>query len=395
MTPLWRNRDFLLLQGGQLFSLFGSSMSSIAYPLLALSVTGSAAQTGYVGGAVFLPLLLFNLPAGVVADRHDRRALMIAADLVGALTVGGLAALVLAHRVELWMIIAAAFVDSSASVFFRAGSAGAFRAVVPPAQLADAASTAQARSAVVRIGAPPAGGALFGAARAIPFVADAVSYAVSTASLLLMRTRFQEERGPGERPRLKEGIAYFWRMPFLRTTVSLIAVSNLAASGIPLAIIVLAHRAGMSSAAIGVLIAVAGGATLLGSLASPFLRRLFPMRAVLLSEFWAPLVYTAFLLHPSVYVLTACFAAHAFTFPSTDSAVAAYSYALIPDQLLGRALAASNTLRAASAPIGPLAAGLLLSHGSARTAVVVLAAPVLVAAALGTAGSSLRTLPEL
>ena len=90
------------------------------------------------------------------------------------------------------------------------------------------------------------------------------------------------------------------------------------------------------------------------------------MRAILLSEFWMGLVYGAFLVYPSVYVLAACAALHAFWFPNTDSAMAAYSYALIPDRLLGRAMAASNTLRAASAPIGPLLAGLLLAHTTPR-----------------------------
>src|SRR5207237_686738 len=67
-----------------------------------------------------------------------------------------------------------------------------------------------------------------------------------------------------------------------------------------------------------------------------------------------------------VYVLAAAAALHAFWFPNTDSAMQAYSYALIPDRLLGRAMAASNTLRAAAAPFGPLLAGLLLARPAPR-----------------------------
>ena len=385
----------MLLQGGQLLSTFGSGMSTIAYPLLALAVTGSAAQTGYVGTAVFAPLVLFSLPAGVAADRLDRRAVMIAADVVGAAAVGALATTVVLGRVSLWMIVAVAVIDSSASVFFRAGNDGAFRAVVPRSQLATAASTSQARVATVRLMAPPAGGALFGVARALPFLADAVSYAFSTLSLLLMRTPFQEEREPGARPQLREGLAFFWRLPFLRTTVGMIAASNFAAAGIPLALIVLAKRHGLSSAAIGALVALAGATALLGSVASPLLRRFLPMRAILLSEFWMALIYAAFLVWPNVYVLAVAFSLHAFCFPNTDSAVAAYSYALIPDRLLGRAMAASSTLRAVTTPLGPLAAGLLLTRLSARTSVAVLAAPAVVAAVLGTLSVSMRDLPSL
>jgi hypothetical protein len=119
------------------------------------------------------------------------------------------------------------------------------------------------------------------------------------------------------------------------------------------------------------------------------------MRSILLSEFWTALVYGAFVIYPSVYVLAAVIAVHFFTFPNTDSAMAAYSYTLIPDRLLGRAMAASNTLRAATAPLGPLLAGLLLAHTSPRICIVVLATPVVVAAVLGTASSALRNLPSL
>jgi hypothetical protein len=119
------------------------------------------------------------------------------------------------------------------------------------------------------------------------------------------------------------------------------------------------------------------------------------MRAILLSEFWMALVYGAFIAYPSVYVLAAATALHAFWFPNTDSAMTAYSYTLIPDHLLGRTMAASNMLRAASTPLGPLLAGLLLAHGSPRLAVLTLAAPVVAAAVLGTLSAALRDLPSL
>jgi hypothetical protein len=119
------------------------------------------------------------------------------------------------------------------------------------------------------------------------------------------------------------------------------------------------------------------------------------MRAILLSEFWMGLVYIAFLIYPSVYVLAACVALHAFWFPNTDSAMQAYSYMLIPDRLLGRVMAASNTLRAASAPLGPLLAGLLLAHTSPQVAIAVLATPVVIAAILGTLSAAIRNLPSL
>jgi hypothetical protein len=96
-----------------------------------------------------------------------------------------------------------------------------------------------------------------------------------------------------------------------------------------------------------------------------------------------------------VYVLVAAASLHAFWFPNTDSAMTAYSYTLIPDRLLGRAMAASNALRAVTAPVGPFVAGLLLADTSPRLTILVLAAPVVVAAVIGTLSASIRDLPSL
>jgi hypothetical protein len=394
-TPLRRNRDFLLYQGGGLLSTFGSGISGIAYPLLTLALTNSAAKTGYVGAVEFLPLVLLSAPAGVAADRFDRRRLMIASDAIGATALALLGTAVLTGRAEYWMIMVVAFVDVSASVLYRSGSSGAMKAVVPQSQLADASSVTQARMSTVRLVAPPVGGALYDLSRGLPFLVDAVSYAFSTAALLLMRTPFQEKRVPGARTPFREGLAYFWSIRFLRTTTGMITASNLVAAGAPFALIILAHRQGLSALAIGGFVALQGVALLVGSAMSPLLRRLFPMRAILLSEFWMALIYVAFLVYPNVYVLAVCVSLHAFWFPNTDSAIAAYSYTLIPDRLLGRAMAAATTMRAASAPLGPLLAGLLLAHTSSQVAIAVLAAPVVMAAIIGTLSDSIRNLPSL
>jgi MFS family permease len=395
LVPLRRNRDFVLYQSGGLLSTFGSGISGLAYLLLTLTLTHSAAKTGYVGAVEFLPVVLLSAPAGVAADRFDRRRLMIASDAAGATALALLGAAVLTGHAEYWMILVVAFVDMSAATLYRSGSSGAMKAVVPTPQLADASSVTMARMSTVRLVAPPVGGALYDLSRGVPFLVDAVSYAFSTAALLLMKTPFQEERVPGARTPFREGLAYFWNIPFLRATTSMIAASNLVAAGAPVALIILAHRQGLSALTIGLFVAIQGVALLVGSTLSPLLRRRFPMRAILLSEFWMALIYVAFIVYPNVYVLAVCVSLHAFWFPNTDSAIQAYSYMLIPDRLLGRAMAAATTLRAASAPLGPLLAGLLLAHTSPQVAVAILAAPVVIAAVLGTLSDSIRNLPSL
>ena len=81
---LARNRDFVLLQAGQLLSSAGTQSTTIVYSLLALGLTGSPAKAGLVGFARGIALVLFQLPAGALVDRWDRRRTMIVCDIVRA-----------------------------------------------------------------------------------------------------------------------------------------------------------------------------------------------------------------------------------------------------------------------------------------------------------------------
>ena len=140
-VPLRRNRDFMLLQTGQLLSSAGTSSSSIAFPLLVLAITHSPAKAGIVAFGRTLAWALLTLPAGLAADRWSRRRLMIAADGVRTVAVGSLAAAIFLDRVAFWEIVVVAFVEGSGSALFRGSQPGALRAVVPthqiPAAVAD------------------------------------------------------------------------------------------------------------------------------------------------------------------------------------------------------------------------------------------------------------------
>jgi hypothetical protein len=397
-VPLRRNRDFLLLQAGQLLSSSGTESTSIAYPLLVLSVTGSAARAGVVSFARTLPWALLALPAGVLADRRNRRRLMVAADGVRLLAIGCLAAIILAHQVPFGAIPLVAFVEGSGTVLFLAAHAGAMRAVVPARQLPAAVGAQTGRQAAVGLVGPPLGGALFGLAPALPFVVDAVSYACSTVSLLAMRTPFQQARAPDRaslRARLAEGFRFLWGHPFLRTCALLFGLANFIGPGILLAVVVVGRRQGLSGGEVGVLVAAFGGCLLLGALASPLVRRRLPVRAVLLLELWTWPGCALFLVRPSVYVLTAAILPTALAIPSTNSVVHGYRIAMTPDRLLGRVESVRSTISLLMAPLGGLAAGFLLDATSARATVAVFAAFGLALAVWGTASRSIRAAPSL
>jgi hypothetical protein len=394
---LRRNRDFVLLQAGQLLSSAGSSLTTVAYPLLVLSLTHSPAKAGFVSFARLLPLPLFGLPAGVAADRWNRRTIMLAADVVRACAMGTLALVVFVQPVYA-LIPILAFVEGTGDAFFSASSPGALRAVVPAGQLPAAISVQQARGAAVGIVGPPAGGILFTAGRALPFLADSISYSFSFVSLLAMHTPFQSKRGEtvaGLRAQLREGFSFLWRQPFLRTTSFLYAIGNVTIPAVLFVVVVAGKEQGLGGGAIGALLAAFSGLILVGSAVSPYVRARASVRTIMLAELYLGLGVLLFLIWPNVFVLVAAILPQAAILPITDSVVISRRIAITPDRLLGRVEAARATLARTAQPLGPLAAGILLGWVSSRATVAVFALGTLALCIWGTLSRGLREVPEL
>jgi predicted MFS family arabinose efflux permease len=396
--PLYRNRDFVLLQTGQFLSNVGTASTSIAYPLLVLALTHSAAKAGIVASARAVPAAVFMIPAGVAADRFSRKRLMIAADVVRVLSIGALAAMILRRDVVFWTIPVVAFVEGIGASLFSAAQVGAVRAVVPPRLLPSAASAQTGRLAAVDLAGPPLGGALFAIGRAIPFLFDSVSYVFSTLSIAAMRTPFQSERSRERSPlreRLAEGFRFLWSRPFLRTCALLFSLGNFLGPGLVLALVVIGRREGLSSVTIGALTASLGCSVLVGSLASGAFRRAFGPRTILLLELWTGAAFAVFLVRPSVFVLAAGMLPTSFVIPSTNAIVHGYRIAMTPDRLLGRSESVRSTISLAVAPLGPLLAGWLLAVTSPRKTIAVFVFVALVLALWGTLSPSIRDAPTL
>jgi hypothetical protein len=398
LPPLRRNRDFVLLQVGQTLSTIGSESTGIAYPLLVLAITHSPVEAGVVGFARLVPWVLFGVLAGVAVDRLPRKRMMIVSDIVRIAAVASIVVAIAVDRISFAQIAIVAFVEGTMFVFFTLAEVGALRSVVPARQLPAAAAAEQARYATMTLVAPPLGGSLFGLGRALPFLADAVSYVFSLASLLAIRTPFQEEREHEQVPlrtQLAEGFRWLWGHPFLRTCAILFTWVNLLFEATFLVLIVVGRRHGLSGAHIGALIAVLGLCSLAGSVASPRLQRLLSMRTIVVGSFWLQLGVAAFVLEPSIYVLLVGAIPAAFLGPSVNAIVIGYRVAVVPDRLTGRVNSVARTIALCGAPLGPLAAGLLLGSFSARTTVAIFAGAMLLLSVIGSVSPSIRKAPSL
>src|SRR2546430_14611803 len=154
-----------------------------------------------------------------------------------------------------------AFLEGTFFVLFARGERAALPRVVPRAQIPAAVGQNEARSRGAALLGPPLGGLLFDLGRLIPFAADALSYLASLATLLLIRTPFQEERRTERRHLLaevREGVAWLWAHPFLRAAAILVAGSNLLFQALFLILIVVARSHGASPGTVGLMLAGGG-----------------------------------------------------------------------------------------------------------------------------------------
>ena len=395
-VPLRRNRDFTLLWSGQAISELGTRASDIALPLLVLAVTGSPAKAGIVAFAGGIPYVLFGLPAGALADRWDRKRLMFWCDVGRACAMATLPLALAADDLTFPHIAAAAFAAGTFTTLARPAEFSALRHVVPAEQIPVAISRNEARTYAAQLAGPPVGGVLFGLGRALPFIADTVSYVVSAITLLLIRADFQEARESSAarlRHEVGEGVRWVLGQPFVRAVVIRAGVGNFVSNGLFLIVIVVATERGASSGLVGSILAVAAAGGLLGAAAAPWLQRRAPATAVIVGyhAVYAVLIPLFLFVPPAAF--GALFALMLFGAPALNAVLGTYAFALVPDRLMARVDAATGVLTSGASPLSRLVAGLLLSAVGANTTILVWAG-IAIALAAATAGNkAFRNLP--
>jgi len=396
---LFDNRDFLLLWSGETVSEVGSQSSTVAYPLLVLALTGSPTKAGIAGLARWLPLAVFSLPAGVLADAVDRKRLMIICDAVRLVGAGSIVLALLIGSPSFGQIVSVAFLDGGLFITSRICERGALPHVVAPGQLEDAVAANEARTFAAGIIGPSLGGLLFSVLRVLPFVADTASYLFSMAAIAATRSRFQsqETRRPSLRNlrvEIAEGVTWLRGQPFYRTTALLFAAGNPVFTGLYLLAILLAKEHHASDAVIGVMLGMIGVVGLLGAVLAGPIRRLVSVRRLILCENWTLLgVILLMLVAHNALLIGALVGVAEFLTPATNAVVAGSRVAAAPDHLQGRVQSVATVLAMSLGWLGPLAVGYLFEHSGSTTTVLVAAAWTLALAAVATAAPSLRNAP--
>lgn len=266
VAPL-RERDFRLLWSGNLVSLLGDGIFTVALALEALRVDHQPTGLAYVLACRAVPAVALAIVGGVVVDRIPRRTAVLVADLVRGAAVGLIAILVVEHAIGLWELAVMAVAFGMADAF----AGPAFLAVIPellPAELitqANALNSTSAELAVNLIGPAVGGLAVAAIGTAAAFGFDAATFAVSAGCLAGLRWRYRP--GPSGKSLLAEvaeGIHYIVSRRWLFLLLMGAAVANLVGMG-PY-VVLLRHVLHASPVVLGLVYASAGAAGVAASL---------------------------------------------------------------------------------------------------------------------------------
>jgi len=371
-------RDFWLLWGSSTISNLGDGIRLTALPLLVVTLTTDPLAVGAVTTASFLPWLAFALVGGAIADRHDRKKLILTAQILRAIVVAGFALLVLTGNLTLAAVYVVAVVIGAGEVV----ADSALQAAVP--RLAgDDLDTANSRFAsgqlvAQEIAGGPIGASLFVLSQTLPFVVDAATFGVG-ALLITMITKPLQETEPADRPKsslfddIGEGARFLWNQPVLRGLALAVSLSNLADSAArSLLVLLVVDILDGSEIVFGLLMTATALGGVAGSVAAPRVIAKLGRRAALIGAF-ALLAASTILIGLSPNVVVVGIASFGVLFAVVLFNVSGHSIRqrLTPDRLLGRVIATARLFGLGAIPIGSIGGGLLARQIGVRETMVV------------------------
>lgn len=398
-ASLWRNQDYLLLWSGQAVSSVGTEVSQLAFPLLILALTGSPAQAGFASALRFLPYLIFTLPAGALVDRWDRKQVMLLCDTGRALSLASIPVVLALGHLTLIQLYAVSTIEGTLFVFFNLAETACLPRVVSQEQLPIAtAQNSVTQNLSVLLG-PPLGGVLYLVGQSLPFLADAISYAVSVLSLLFIQTPFQEQRTAPSRNlwrEIQEGFQWLWHQPLIRFLAILTGGINITTSSLGLIVIVFAQHLHASPFAIGLIFAGGGVGGILGAIVTPFFQKRLHFGPMIMSTlwFWA-FLWMVLAITPNVVLLSIV---TGLTFAAAslyDIVQFSYRVARTPDVLQGRVSSVVRLFTFSGPPLGLALTGVLLQAIGIVPTILIYACFFLVIAGAATLNTHVRHAPPL
>lgn len=380
---VWRNSDFVKLWAASTISVFGDFFTYFALPLLVFSTTGSALQTGLVLAAETVPYVVVSPFAGVLADRMDRRTILVVTRIAQFFLVGSIPLAAAFGVLTMPQILAVAFLSGSVAVVFGAAALSAVPNIVTPEHLVAANAAQQLSFSIAALAGPPLAGvvvALTGSPE-WALTVDAASFLICAVLLAAVRRPMQADRDPDASPStvladLREGLAYVWGHRLVRTAALLLFTFNVMLGGVLGQLVVYGRtELNLADFPLSLLFAADGAGTILAAGLAARLGRGRRMGRIVL----AALPVTAlcvFVLAVAPNLPVALAALVVFGAVQTVMFVNLISLRqrIVPDRLQGRVNATARALAVSGTPLGAVLAGVFAEPFGVRAVFVVLAA---------------------
>jgi MFS family permease len=366
---LWRHGDFLRLWSAQTISQFGSQITVLALPLLAILVLdASAFQVAALTTVEWLPWLLFSLPAGVWVDRLPRRPVLVVTDVGRAAALISIPIAYAFDALTLGQLYVVGFVAGTLTVFFELGYTAYLPALVERSQLAEGNAKVEITRSAAQLGGPGLAGQLvqlFGAPVAI--LADAISFVASALFLATIRRR-EEPRPRAEDTRLRtelaEGIRFVLGHPFMRPSMYFVATVNLFYNIMFGVFLVYAVRSlGFDAARVGLMFTLGNIGVLAGALLATRIGRVIGVGPTMVGTAFMlgwPLLFVPVVDGSYAFpVLVAVLAVTGFSGVVANVVGVALFQATTPDRLQGRAAGARRLVNLGAVPVGSFVGGIM------------------------------------
>ncbi len=356
-----RHRDFRTFIAGQSFSMIGTWMQSVAVGWLVFDLTRSAFDVGLVTTLGTLPILLFTLYGGVIADRVDRRRFIIALQSVMALSAIVLAVLTLSGHISVHLVWLIAVVQGTATAFEVPARQAFLMELVPQEEMIHAAALNSTVYNLSRVVGPSLAGIVLAATSpGVCFALNAVSYTGVLVGLLRIRYR-APVREKVERPSVWTGVRFIRSRPMLKAlAMTMMLVSLFALSFLAILPVIAREMLGVGAAGYGWLsssigLGAAAGAIMLGGFGPRVPRSKVAAIGGITLGAAVLLLATARSLMPAMVLLSIAGASMASVGISTATSLQLSS----PSELRGRVMAVYSFMVLGLAPIGAFEAGWL------------------------------------
>ncbi|MCA2217970.1 MFS transporter [Jidongwangia harbinensis] len=381
---LLSNHDFVRVWAGETVSLFGSQITTLALPLVAIvTLQASAFQVGLLNVAHYAPFVALSLFAGVWFDRHRRRTTLIVSNLGRSLLLALIPVAAVLGVLDLGLLYTVAVLVGMLTVFFDIGVLSYVPNLVDRAHLAEANSKISASYSVAGIAGPGLAGLLIGVLSApVVLALDALTYLFSAGALATVRRPEPEPAAPAERTSvlasIREGLRTVAGDRVLRHLATQSATFNLFENVVVTVFLLYAvRRLGISPFWLGIVFSAGSVGALLGALVANQARlRLGLGRTLRLATLLACLSPLLFLLPRgagpvSLVVLAGALGVHMFHLAVFNVNALTLRQSVTPNHLLGRMNASYRLLLFGTMPLGALLGGGLAEVFGLSTALAV------------------------